>query len=74
MTNNVPLRLDDLAEAAEGLWRLDDAIGYRSLVVVPVTVGNVAFGVITLDGLEAGAFDDDDVALLWLMAGSSARR
>lgn len=63
------LRLDDLAETAEGLWRLDDESAYQSLVVVPVTVANVAFGVITLDGLEPGTFDDDDVALLRLMAG-----
>ncbi len=69
VTDNRPLRLDDLAEAADGQWRLDDAVGYQSLVVAPVTVGNVAFGVITLDALEPGAFDDDDVALLWLMAG-----
>lgn len=74
VTSNVPLRLDDLAEADQGLWRLDEAMGYQSLLVVPVTVANVAFGVITLDALEPGAFDDDDMALLWLMAGCSARR
>ena len=51
------------------LWRLDDTAAYRSLVVVAVTVANVAHGMITLDALEPDSFDDDDVALVRLMAG-----
>ena len=37
--------------------------------MVAVTVGNVAHGMITLDALEPDCFDDDDVALVRLMAG-----
>ena len=66
--NQQPL-VGDLADDASGRWRLDDAAAYRSLVVVPVTVANVAFGMITLDALEPDSFDDDDVALVRLMAG-----
>lgn len=69
VTENRPLRLDALAETSEELWRLDDEAGYESLLVVPVTVANVAFGMLTLDALEPGTFDDDDAALLRLMAG-----
>ena len=69
VTENRPLRLDALAETSADLWRLDGEARYESLLVVPVTVANVAFGMITLDALEPGTFDDDDVALLRLMGG-----
>ena len=69
VTDNRPLRLDTLAEVETGLWRLEEDPAYESLLVVPVTVANVAFGMITLDALEPGTFDDDDAALLRLMAG-----
>ncbi|SER22226.1 GAF domain-containing protein [Microlunatus flavus] len=69
VTDNRPLRVDAMAEVPAGQWQLEDVDGYESLLVVPVTVANVAFGMITLDALEPGTFDDDDVALLRLMAG-----
>ena len=69
VTSNAQLLVDDRETDHPDLWRLDDAAAYRSLVVVAVTVGNVAHGMITLDALEAGTFDDDDVALVRLMAG-----
>ena len=67
-TNAQLLVADRSAEPAE-LWRLDDTAAYLSLVAVAVTVGNVAHGMITLDALEPESFDDDDVALVRLMAG-----
>ena len=69
VTMNGQLLVEDLSREAVDLWRLDDTVGYLSLVVVPVTVGNVAHGMITLDALEPDSFDDDDVALVRLMAG-----
>lgn len=69
VTGNSQLLVDDLADGSPDLWRLDDTSAYRSLVVVAVTVGNVAYGMITLDALEPDSFDDDDVALVRLMAG-----
>ena len=69
VTGNGQLRLGDLVPDPTATWQLDETVGYRSLVVVAVTVGNVAHGMITLDALEADGFDDDDVALVRLMAG-----
>jgi transcriptional regulator with GAF, ATPase, and Fis domain len=69
VTAGSQLVLDDRSPDQPDLWRLDDATAYRSLVVVAVTVGNVAHGMITLDALEPDSFDDDDVALVRLMAG-----
>ena len=69
VTANRQLLVTDLTTDASGRWRLDDTAAYRSLVVVAVTVGNVAYGMITLDALAAESFDDDDVALVRLMAG-----
>ena len=69
VTAGSQLLVHDLTRDQPGLWRLDDQTAYRSLVVVAVTVGNVAHGMITLDALEPDSFDDDDVALVRLMAG-----
>lgn len=69
VTTNGQLVVDDLAADASDLWRLDDREVSRSLVVVAVAVGNVAHGMISLDALEPDGFDDDDVALVRLMAG-----
>ena len=69
VTASAQLVLDDRPADQPDLWRLDDTAAYRSLVVVAVTVGNVAHGMITLDALEPDCFDDDDVALVRLMAG-----
>ncbi len=69
VTGSGQVRLGDVAPDPGGTWQLDDNVGYRSLVAVAVTVGNVAHGMITLDSLEVDGFDDDDVALLRLMAG-----
>ena len=69
VTASAQLVLDDRPAGQPDLWRLDDTAAYRSLVVVAVTVGNVAHGMITLDALEPDSFDDDDVALVRLMAG-----
>jgi hypothetical protein len=69
VTANRQLLVGDLVADQPGLWRLDDTALSRSLVVVAVTVGNVAHGMITLDALEPESFDDDDVALVRLMAG-----
>jgi transcriptional regulator with GAF, ATPase, and Fis domain len=69
VTANGQLVVDDLSTEQPDLWRLDDADACRSLVVVAVAVGNVAHGMITLDALEPDSFDDDDVALVRLMAG-----
>ena len=69
VTASAQLVLDDRPVDQPELWRLDDTAAYRSLVVVAVTVGNVAHGMITLDALEPDSFDDDDVALVRLMAG-----
>ncbi|GAB2588755.1 hypothetical protein GCM10009593_29790 [Microlunatus antarcticus] len=69
VTASSRLLVRDLEVDAPGLWELDDTTAYRSLVVVAVTVGNVAHGMITLDALEVDCFDDDDVALVRLMAG-----
>ena len=69
VTANGQLLVADLAADPPGPWQLDDTVAYRSLVVVAVTVGNVAHGMITLDALEPDSFDDDDVALVRLMAG-----
>jgi hypothetical protein len=66
---NGQLLVGDLPVDQPDLWRLDDAAAGRSLVVVAVAVGNVAHGMITLDALEPDSFDDDDVALVRLMAG-----
>lgn len=68
-TTNGQLLVADLPADQPQLWRLDDVAAARSLVAVAVTVGNVAHGMITLDALEPGTFDDDDVALVRLMAG-----
>jgi hypothetical protein len=69
VTDNRQLLVVDLPAEQPGLWRLDDSTASRSLVVVAVTVGNVAHGMITLDALEPDSFDADDVALVRLMAG-----
>jgi GAF domain-containing protein len=69
VTTNGQLLVHDLSTEPVGGWRLDDAAASRSLVVVAVTVANVAYGMITLDTLETDGFDDDDVALVRLMAG-----
>ncbi len=69
VTGNGQLLVGDLPADHPDLWRLDAAAVSRSLVVVAVTVGNVAHGMITLDALEPDTFDDDDVALVRLMAG-----
>lgn len=69
VTANGQLVVDDLTADAADHWRLDDVAASRSLVVVAVAVGNVVHGMITLDALEPDSFDDDDVALVRLMAG-----
>ena len=69
VTANRQLVVGDLSTGQPDLWRLDDTAACRSLVVVAVAVGNVAHGMITLDALEPDSFDDDDVALVRLMAG-----
>jgi hypothetical protein len=69
VTANRQLLVGDLTADRPGLWRLDDGALSRSLVAVAVTVGNVAHGMITLDALEPDGFDEDDVALVRLMAG-----
>ncbi|HEY0238941.1 MAG TPA: GAF domain-containing protein [Friedmanniella sp.] len=69
VTSNGQHVVDDLSTGPPDQWRLDDTSAYLSLVVVAVTVGNVAHGMITLDALEPDSFDDDDVALVRLMAG-----
>jgi hypothetical protein len=69
VTANSQLLVADLPADQPDLWRLDDTAACRSLVAVAVTVGNVAHGMITLDALEPDGFDDDDVALVRLMAG-----
>ena len=69
VTTNGQLLVADLTADPSDRWRLDATAAYRSLVVVAVTVGNVAYGMITLDALEPDGFDDDDVALVRLMAG-----
>lgn len=69
VTTSSQLLVGDLSADPPGPWRLDGTAAYRSLVVVAVTVGNVAHGMITLDALEPDSFDDDDVALVRLMAG-----
>jgi hypothetical protein len=69
VTTNGQLLVGDLTVDQPELWRLDDVAASRSLVAVAVTVGNVAHGMITLDALEPDGFDDDDVALVRLMAG-----
>ena len=69
VTTNGQLVIEDRTVEMPELWRLDETAAYRSLVVVAVTVGNVAHGMITLDALEPDSFDDDDVALVRLMAG-----
>jgi hypothetical protein len=69
VTANGQLLVADLPAEAPDRWRLDESATSLSLVVVAVTVGNVAYGMITLDALEPDGFDDDDAALLRLMAG-----
>lgn len=69
VTASSRLLVHDLTVEQPGRWGLDDTAASRSLVVVAVTVGNVAHGMITLDALEPDSFDDDDVALVRLMAG-----
>lgn len=69
VTTNGQLLLHDRPAETPQAWQLDEPAASRSLVVVAVTVGNVAYGMITLDALEPDGFDDDDVALLRLMAG-----
>jgi transcriptional regulator with GAF, ATPase, and Fis domain len=69
VTASAQVVLEDRPADQPDLWRLDGTAAYRSLVVVAVTVGNVAHGMITLDALEPDSFDDDDVALVRLMAG-----
>lgn len=69
VTANSQLLVGDLSTDRPSLWQLDDTAASRSLVAVAVTVGNVAHGMITLDALEPDTFDDDDVALVRLMAG-----
>jgi transcriptional regulator with GAF, ATPase, and Fis domain len=69
VTTNGQLLVEDRTVEVSEHWRLDDTAAYRSLVVVAVTVGNVAYGMITLDALEPDSFEDDDVALVRLMAG-----
>lgn len=69
VTTNGQLLVADLTGEASDRWRLDDPAAARSLVVVAVTVGNVAHGMITLDALEPDCFDADDVALVRLTAG-----
>jgi hypothetical protein len=69
VTTNGQLLVGDLPTQAPGLWQLDEAASSRSLVVVTVSVGTVGYGMITLDALDQDAFDDDDAALVRLMAG-----
>ena len=69
VTANQQLLVVDLTTEGPDLWHLDEPAAYRSLVAVAVTVGNVAYGMITLDALDPDSFDDDDVALVRLMAG-----
>ncbi|MGI3783704.1 MAG: GAF domain-containing protein [Janthinobacterium lividum] len=69
VTSNAQRLIADRQTDQPDLWQLDDTTAYRSLVAVAVTVGNVAHGMITLDALEPDSFDDDDVALVRLMAG-----
>lgn len=59
---------DVLADPPAG-WDTTKTRDYRAFISVSVTAGDTALGMLTLDAVEHGTLDDDDVGLLRLMAG-----
>ncbi|MGH2407938.1 MAG: GAF domain-containing protein [Candidatus Limnocylindrales bacterium] len=72
--SGLPLRLDDVvADAVAYGWNLAPVQGEpaKSLVAVPLVVGGVANGIISLQNLDrTHAFSEADVKLLTTLAGS----
>ncbi|GGF46458.1 hypothetical protein GCM10011519_20530 [Marmoricola endophyticus] len=50
-------------------WDTDKDRDYRAFISVAVIAGDTALGMLTLDAVEPGSLDDDDMGLLRLMAG-----
>lgn len=49
-------------------WNTSDRHGYRSFVAVPVVAGHTAYGMLTVDAVDAGGVSEDDVQLVRLLA------
>ena len=50
-------------------WDLSKERDYRTFISVSVIAGDTAYGMLTLDAVEPGTLDVEDMALLRLMAG-----
>jgi GAF domain-containing protein len=66
--NEYVVRADADAEPPPG-WRTSETHGYRSFVAVPVVAGQTAYGMLTVDAVDAGGVTEDDVQLVRLLAG-----
>ena len=66
------LLCDDIDVAPPPGWDTTKGRDYRTFVSVSVIAGDTAYGMLTLDALEPGTLDVEDMALLRLMAGALA--
>lgn len=53
-------------------WRAEERGSYKTFIAVPVSAADVPLGMLTLDALDAGDLDRNDVQMLRLMAGMLA--
>ena len=60
---------DDIVTDPPPGWDSTRVRDYRTFISVSVIAGDTAYGMLTLDALEAGDLDTDDKGLLRLMAG-----
>lgn len=53
-------------------WDASKPRDYKTFISVSVAAGDTAYGMLTLDALEPGDLNNDDLHLLTLMAGALA--
>ena len=68
-----PLRLEDVCEAPEFVVQPEPCVSVRSLLCLPLSVGNRTIGVINLSHSQPGFFTEQDEATMGLVADRCAR-
>jgi hypothetical protein len=67
--HNQHLLYDDLDTDAPPGWRRPIQRDYRSFLAVPVVAGHTAYGMLTVDAVDAAGVTEDEVPLVRLLAG-----
>jgi transcriptional regulator with GAF, ATPase, and Fis domain len=70
--NGESLLCEDIDSNPPPGWDTTKQRDYKTFISVSVAAGDTAYGMLTLDALEAGALTNDDLHMLRVMASALA--